>query len=119
MAAALAEEANGDLSWLGTSPPQQLVDLRARLNARRDAPYAELVDAMIVSQRIYRPFTGAGGEAWLANGEREDLMRRLFLENYRAAERADGAPPRVMFKSARATCIAAHRPRTFKGWRFR
>jgi len=98
LAATLSEAANGNLSWLGTSPPQQLVDLRAQLNGRRDARYAALVDAMIVSQRIYQPFTGAGGEAWLANLERETLMKRLFLENYRAAERADGAPPRVMFK---------------------
>ena len=98
IATVLAEQARGNLSWLGTSSPQQLADLRARLNGRRDARYAELVDAMIVSQRIYQPFTGAGGEAYLANLERETLMKRLFLENYRAAERADGAPPRVMFK---------------------
>ncbi len=98
IAAELAEAANGSITWLGTSPPQQLADLRARLNGRRDAQYAELVDAMIVSQRIYQPFTGAGGDVYLANLERETLMKRLFLENYRAAERADGAPPRVMFK---------------------
>jgi hypothetical protein len=51
-----------------------------------------------VSQRIYRPFSGQPGERWLANTERENLMRQLFLARYRAAERADHTPPRVMLK---------------------
>lgn len=96
VAAAMAEAAEQDLNWLART--DSLAALRARLSHRRDARYARLVDAMIVSQRIYRPFTGGGGEAWLANTERENLMKLLFLEYYRAAERADGAPPRVMLK---------------------
>ncbi|MEZ5994464.1 MAG: hypothetical protein R3C25_01785 [Hyphomonadaceae bacterium] len=98
LAAELAAASAGDLDWLGASDAQQLIDLRAHLSGRRDSAYAELVDAMIQSQRIYRPFTGGGGEALLANIERENLMKQLFLARYRAAERADGRPPRVMFK---------------------
>jgi hypothetical protein len=98
LAGAFADAAARDLNWLGNSNAQSLIDLRARLNHHRDRRYAELVEAMIASQRIYRPFTGGGGEAWLANTEREMLMKTLFLERYRAAARADGEPPRVMLK---------------------
>lgn len=98
MAAQLAEEARGNLSWLGQSEAAPLEALRARLTHRRDARYADLMDAMIQSQRIYRPFSGGDGEAWFANVERETLMKQNFLAHYRAAERADGAPPRVLLK---------------------
>lgn len=98
MAAQLAASARGNLSWLGQTETAPLEALRARLNHRRDARYAELVDAMIQSQRIYRPFSGGEGEAWFANVERETLMKQNFLAHYRAAERADGAAPRVLLK---------------------
>ncbi|WP_135212858.1 hypothetical protein [Vitreimonas flagellata] len=98
MAAQLADAARGNLSWLGQSETAPLEALRARLTHRRDARFAELVDAMIQSQRIYRPFSGGSGESWFANVERETLMKQNFLAHYRAAERADGAPPRVLLK---------------------
>ncbi len=98
MAGQFAEEARGDLNWLGRVDPARLTALRAALADRRDAPHARLVDAMIESRAIYGPFSGAGGEANLANDARERLMRRLFLEHYQRAERADGAAPRVMLK---------------------
>lgn len=98
LAAALATEAQGSLDFLARVETARLTELRAALNGRRDRDYAALVDAMIASQAIYRPFTGGGGEPYLANAARENLMKRLFLERYRAAERADRAPPRVMFK---------------------
>jgi hypothetical protein len=101
-AAALADAAAGDdsggLHWLGRAEAQPLIDLRAALNGRQDREFAALVDAMIVSQRIYRPFTADQGEALFANIERETLMKRTFLERYNAALRADRRPPRVMLK---------------------
>ncbi|HET9230463.1 MAG TPA: hypothetical protein VFO00_04195 [Vitreimonas sp.] len=98
LAEQLLETSEGNLNWFAGLDRAQLDALRATLNGRRDAGYAAMVDAMIVSHRIYQPFTGGGGEANLANTEREQLMRRLFLENYRRAEAADSAPPRVMMK---------------------
>ncbi|GAM97519.1 hypothetical protein U91I_01145 [alpha proteobacterium U9-1i] len=99
LAARLATEAGAaDLNWFARTDAQALVDLRQHLNGRRDQDYAALVDAMIQSQRIYRPFTGGGGESYFANSEREALMKRIFLTHYRAAERADQAPPRVLLK---------------------
>ena len=98
LAAQLAGEAEGRMDYLARVETERLVALRAALNGRRDRAYAELVDAMILSQEIYRPFTGGGGEPYFANTSREALMKRLFLERYRAAARADRAPPRVMLK---------------------
>jgi hypothetical protein len=100
LAAALADAsaAAHDLNWFGQSDAAPFIALRAELNGRADRALGRQVDAMIVSQRIYRPFADGNGETWLANLERENQMRRLFLEHYRAAERADGAAPRVMLK---------------------
>lgn len=98
LATQLASEAQGRMDFLARVETERLVALRAALNGRRDRAYAALVDAMILSQEIYRPFTGGGGESYFANTARENLMKRLFLEHYRAAERADRAPPRAMFK---------------------
>lgn len=93
-----ASAAADDLNWFGQTDVAPFTALRAALNGRADRALAAQVDAMIVSQRIYRPFTNGGGEPWLANLERENQMRRLLLERYQAAERADGAAPRVMLK---------------------
>lgn len=101
MAATLVAQydAANNMNWFGQTDAAPLVALRGELNGRADRAFARMVDEMIVSQRIYRPFTGgAGGEPWFGNLERENQMRALFLERYRAAERADGAPPRVMLK---------------------
>lgn len=98
LAGLLLEGSEGNLTWFSALERTQLQELRLELNGRRDARYEAMVDAMILSHQIYAPFTGNGGEATLANNQREHLMRRLFLENYRRAEDADDAPPRVMFK---------------------
>lgn len=98
LAATLAESGAGKLDWFTAVEEQALIDLRARLGGRQDRRFAQAVDAMIVSRRIYLPFTGGGGEAWIANTQRETLMKMNFLEQVRLAERADGEPPRVMLK---------------------
>ncbi|MGE0596843.1 MAG: hypothetical protein AB7P07_10770 [Hyphomonadaceae bacterium] len=99
LAAALANQANaGALDAFARLDGAQLQRLRSLLGDRRDARYATMTDQMIVSHRIYQPFVTGGGEANLANAEREHLMKNLFLEAYAAAEEADRAPPRVVFK---------------------
>jgi len=103
LAARLSEASAVTIGGSGRSgfaaiPAQDLADLRAMLNGRRDARWAEAVDAMILSHRIYQPFTGGGGEALLANDERELLMKRLFAAHYEAATEAEREPPRAMFK---------------------
>jgi hypothetical protein len=98
LATRLLENREGNFNWLVQIDPAQLQQLRGHLSSRRDADFAALIDAMIVSQRIYRPFTGGGGESYTANNEREHLMRALFQENFSQAETANRVPPRVMMK---------------------
>ncbi|MGE0045026.1 MAG: hypothetical protein AB7J28_13640 [Hyphomonadaceae bacterium] len=98
LAARLAGEARANIQWLGQSEAAPLQELRAHLSARRDARWAALVDAMLASQAIYRPFTDGPGEATLANLARERMMQRGFLAHWRAAREADGQFPRVMLK---------------------
>lgn len=100
LAAALADEgaASDDRAWFGKIDGARLQALRAALAGRADARWAERVDAMIVSHRIYQPFTSGHGEAYLANDERETQMKRLFQAHYEAAMRADREAPRVMLK---------------------
>ncbi len=59
---------------------------------------AAIVDAMILSNRIYSPFTGRGGTAYEANSLREELMKANFTRIFAATEAADGKPPRVFMK---------------------
>lgn len=96
---ATALAADHERSWLGRGlHREELEQLRSTLSHRRDREDRRLVEAMLRSQRIYAPFMASVGEAYLANLDREMLMRQAFLAYYRAAERADGAPPRVMIK---------------------
>ena len=97
-AAALATQATkGGLNGFMTLEASRLAALRDALSAPEDAGWRGLVEAMILSQDIYRPFTGGAGEALFANDTRERLMRRLFVGYYERAE-AVGQAPRVLLK---------------------
>lgn len=97
-AASLATQATaGGLNGFMTLEPARLAALRDALSAEEDAGWRSLLDALLLSQEIYRPFTGGPGEAFLANDARERLMRRLFLDYYERAAAA-GRPPRVLLK---------------------
>jgi hypothetical protein len=100
IAAELAASGEGDWTndWFATVTLERLQRLRSHLNSARDRSWAEMADALIVSRRIYAPFMARSGEAYLANHERETLMKRNFLRYYEAALRAERAPPRVMLK---------------------
>jgi hypothetical protein len=73
----------------------------ALLQAPADAGARRLAAALLLSRQIYGPYSGSGGEYWVSNSEREDLMRAGFAEQHRLAEArlGPGAPgPRVMLK---------------------
>jgi hypothetical protein len=63
-----------------------------------DPPRRELLDALLLSCRIYAPNTGGAGEVLHANQWREDLMKRAFAAQLAAATARDGRPPEVMLK---------------------
>src|SRR5262249_26854756 len=95
LAGTLAAQAKGNLKFLGRADLGQLKQLRDLLGADADRPLAQLMDDMILSVRIYQPFVGidTGLSVYAANLERENLMKRTFLERYRAA-----GGPKVFFK---------------------
>lgn len=92
-----AQAAEGGLNGLASLETTRLAALRDALSAEADSDWRELVEAMVLSQEIYRPFTGGSGEAFIANDARERLMRRLFVGYYERAAAA-GPPPRVLLK---------------------
>lgn len=96
LAQQLAGEAASRFAWLGSADEAALRRLRALMTGR-DAQFAPLLDDMILSNEIYRPYLGSGGEYWISNTARENLMRRNFVSAYLQAERRDGAP-RVFLK---------------------
>ena len=96
---AMVLAAEQEPGWLGRGAHRtELQQLAAVLNRRSDREDRRLVEAMLRSQRVYAPFLANSGEAYLANLDRETLMKETFLEQYRTAARADDAPPRVMIK---------------------
>jgi hypothetical protein len=98
LAAQLAAEAKGNPGFLGSVSPKKLDALAQALQGPDDATHLRLAEAMVASARIYRPFTGGPGETYLANNERERLMRRNFLSFYDEALKRDGEAPRVFLK---------------------
>jgi hypothetical protein len=98
-AARMGAAARADIyKFLGSVDESELEGLRRLLAADDDAEARKLVDALIQSARIYRPFVVREGSVYAANLERETLMKHLLVEQSRAAEQRDGAPPRALFK---------------------
>jgi hypothetical protein len=60
----------------------------------------QIIAAMEISNRIYENDQRAGKEltGYEANREREDMMKDIFLRNYRAAQRAGERRPRVLLQ---------------------
>ncbi len=83
---------------LGQMPTADLEPLRLAFASNADPAAAEMVADLILSNRIYAPFTGRGGSGLEANLLRETYMKRNFLRRFEAAERAEGRPPRVFLK---------------------
>jgi len=96
--APLRELSVGNPMALGADAPDMFAALRTAFDTGEDGEALELVDAIILSNRIYAPFTGRGGTGYSANLLRENYMKRNFLEHFTRAEQRDGEPPRVFLK---------------------
>lgn len=84
--------------WVGMANPGALSDLRQAFEPRANSDALELIDAMILSNRIYMPFTGRGGTAYEANLERENYMKANFLAHFREEQKQSGHAPKVFLK---------------------
>lgn len=90
--------AESDPMAIGADAPDIFAALRSAFDTGEDQEALSLVDAIILSNRIYAPFTGRGGSSYPANLLRENYMKRNFLEHFERAEERDGTPPRVFLK---------------------
>ena len=57
-----------------------------------------IIEAVTITNRIYGPFMRGTGPIYPANLERENYMKRNFVEHFNAAEERDGEAPRAFFK---------------------
>ena len=93
-----SEAAAADLMYLATTGPETYADLRAVFDPVTDAEAIAIIDAMLLSNTIYRPFVHRTGDIYSANLTRENYMKRNFLDHFTRIEARDGQPPRVFFK---------------------
>jgi hypothetical protein len=94
LASVLADQAKGDLQFLGKVDLKQLETLKSLLSAGGEAKLAQMIDDMIVSAGIYAPFVGREGmSVYQANLQREQLMKTTFMNRYVKHGR-----PKVVFK---------------------
>lgn len=92
--------------WLGlASDPNELADLAARARRGGDAHAADLLTALQQSAHVYELYRRAAKGALTglqSNVEREDLIKRAFMQHYRAMQAAGVATPVVMLKMGQA-----------------
>lgn len=83
---------------VGAAQPEEFAALRTAFDTGEDEAALEIVDAILLSNGIYAPFTGRGGPIYPANLRRENYMKDNFLRTFERIETRDGTPPRVFFK---------------------
>ncbi|QLC21587.1 hypothetical protein HFP51_04990 [Parasphingopyxis sp. CP4] len=83
---------------VGMTPPEEFAALRSAFDTGQDAEALEIVEAILLTNEIYAPFTGRGGAIYSANLTRENYMKANFLRAFERAEARDGEAPRVYFK---------------------
>ncbi len=88
----------GQSSLLGYA--HDIVTLRQAFSTRTTPEAKQLLDLMEMSNRIYENDRQASKEltGFEANRAREDMMKDIFLRNYRAAQRAGELKPRVLLQ---------------------
>jgi hypothetical protein len=69
-----------------------------------------ITEAILVSRRIYAPFTNRGGNVLLANQEREDYMKTLLTSAIAVDDRSRAAPPKWFLKFGANHLVYGHSP---------
>jgi erythromycin esterase-like protein len=97
---ARAERADkpGKSSLLGFQ--NDIAAIRRSFGRKPSAEAAQILDYMEISNRIYENNQRANSEptGYESNREREDMMKDLFLQNYRAARRVGERTPKVLLQ---------------------
>jgi hypothetical protein len=82
--------------WMVTTTDADIAALRSAFNARPGSEAATIIDELATSRDIYGKFNK--GANYESNQQRADLMKRHFLEFYRAAQARGEATPKVIAK---------------------
>jgi len=69
-----------------------------------------LINDIVISRRIYAPFTGRGGSVYSANEERERYMKTWFLTHLERERGAGGKHPKVFLKFGANHVAYGHSP---------
>lgn len=77
--------------------PADLERLKEHYAAAKDADARWMIDALVASNRIYNHFME--GRNYQNNSEREQYMKKVFLDEYHHALSRDGRVPRVIVKA--------------------
>lgn len=94
--AALRPAVAADPMALGKGDDALWSALRDAFAASRDAEARRMVDEILLSRRIYAPFTGRGGRVHSANDERERYMKANLRRHLPSGSAASW--PKVFFK---------------------
>jgi hypothetical protein len=93
---AMLSTGNPGAVWMITASDTDLANLKSSFNARPGSEAATIIEELTVSRDIYGKFNkGLGYES---NQQRADLMKRHFLEFYRAAQARGERTPKAIVK---------------------
>jgi hypothetical protein len=95
-AAAVKSGSPGDI-FMMTVSNAELNNLRDLLRKEGNPTSVALTDALIKSRDIYEK--NMNGSGYDSNRERALLMKSNFVNDYKQATRAEGAPPKVLLKT--------------------
>jgi hypothetical protein len=95
-AAAAKSGSPGDI-FMMTVSDVELNNLRDLLRKEGNATSVALIDTLIKSRDIYQK--NMSGSGYDSNRERALLMKSNFMNDYKQATKADGPPPKVLFKT--------------------
>jgi hypothetical protein len=87
---------NPGAAWMFSATDADVAELRAAFDANQPAEAKTIIDELTSSRDIYRTFNSGGN--YEANQVRADLMKRHFVEHYRAAQARGERRPKVVIK---------------------
>ncbi|MEO8575139.1 MAG: hypothetical protein ABI556_00500 [Gemmatimonadales bacterium] len=93
---AMLSTGNPGAVWMVTATDADLANLKSAFNARPGSEAATIIEELALSRDIYGKFNR--GRGYESNQQRADLMKRHFLEFYRAAQARGEKTPKVIVK---------------------
>jgi hypothetical protein len=82
--------------YMATAKSEDFTRLGEALRVRPGSEPAFIIENLVLSDRVYRRYRER--QSYLNGYEREEFMKARFMDEYRRAEVADGAPPKVILK---------------------